>query len=112
MKPFPMRLVALASAALVSSMASAQTVESTETLAPVTVTGEKIVRPLSETLSSVSVSTKADLEEKGDRSLADVLTRTPGVYSTPGNENWGIRGVPVSGFDDQGPATLNGAISV
>ena len=112
MKPFPMRLVALASAALVSSMACAQTAESSETLAPVTVTGEKIVRPLSETLSSVSVSTKADLEEKGDRSLADVLTRTPGVYSTPGNENWGIRGVPVSGFDDQGPATLNGAISV
>lgn len=36
----------------------------------------------------------------------------PGVYSQAGNENWGIRGVPVSGFDDQGPATLNGAVSV
>ena len=78
----------------------------------VTVSGEKIKRKLNETLSSVAVSTAKDLREHGDTSLADVLTRTPGVYTTAGNENWGIRGVPVSGFDDQGPATINGAVSV
>ncbi|MNF48306.1 Pesticin receptor precursor [compost metagenome] len=81
-------------------------------LAPVTVTGEKISRTLEETQSSVVVVTEQQLREKADRDLADVFARTPGVYNQSGNENWGIRGVPVSGFDDQGPATLNGAVSV
>lgn len=78
----------------------------------VIVVGEKIARRLDETMSSVAVSMQRDLREHADTSLNDVLTRTPGVYATAGNENWGIRGVPVSGFDDQGPATLNGAVSV
>lgn len=81
-------------------------------LAPVTVTGEKINRTLEQTQSSVVVLTEQQLRDKADSSLVDVFARTPGVYSQAGNENWGIRGVPVSGFDDQGPATLNGAVSV
>ncbi|BCX68938.1 TonB-dependent receptor [Pseudomonas izuensis] len=81
-------------------------------LAPVTVTGEKINRSLEKTQSSVVVVTEQQLREKADHDLVDVFARTPGVYNQAGNENWGIRGVPVSGFDDQGPATLNGAVSV
>ncbi|WP_175650373.1 TonB-dependent receptor [Pseudomonas sp. Marseille-P9899] len=81
-------------------------------LAPITVTGEKIDRTLEQTQSSVVVVTEQQLREKADQDLVDVFARTPGVYSQAGNENWGIRGVPVSGFDDQGPATLNGAVSV
>ncbi|WP_077046195.1 TonB-dependent receptor [Pseudomonas sp. KK4] len=81
-------------------------------IAPITVTGEKINRSLEETQSSVAVVTDKQLREKEDHSLVDVFARTPGVYNTSGNENWGIRGVPVSGFDDQGPAALNGAVSV
>lgn len=81
-------------------------------IAPITVTGEKINRTLEQTQSSVAVSTEKQLREKADNSLIDVFARTPGVYNQAGNENWGIRGVPVSGFDDQGPATLNGAVSV
>ncbi|MBV4495928.1 TonB-dependent receptor [Pseudomonas sp. SWRI12] len=81
-------------------------------IAPITVTGEKIDRTLEKTQSSVVVVTDKNLREHGDKDLVDVFARTPGVYSQAGNENWGIRGVPVSGFDDQGPATLNGAVSV
>ncbi|WP_434702303.1 TonB-dependent receptor [Pseudomonas sp. Z1-12] len=81
-------------------------------IAPITVTGEKIDRSLEKTQSSVVVVTDKNLREHGDKDLVDVFARTPGVYSQAGNENWGIRGVPVSGFDDQGPATLNGAVSV
>ncbi|WP_339532738.1 TonB-dependent receptor [Pseudomonas mucidolens] len=81
-------------------------------LGPVMVTGEKINRTLEQTQSSVVVVTAEQLREHGDNDLVDVFARTPGVYSQAGNENWGIRGVPVSGFDDQGPATLNGAVSV
>ena len=81
-------------------------------IAPITVSGEKINRTLEQTQSSVVVVTEQQLRDKADHSLVDVFARTPGVYSQAGNENWGIRGVPVSGFDDQGPATLNGAVSV
>jgi iron complex outermembrane receptor protein len=81
-------------------------------IAPITVTGEKISRTLEQTQSSVVVVTEQQLREKADHDLVDVFARTPGVYNQAGNENWGIRGVPVSGFDDQGPATLNGAVSV
>lgn len=78
----------------------------------ITVTGEKINRSLEQTQSSVAVVTDKQLREKEDHNLVDVFSRTPGMYNTSGNENWGIRGVPVSGFDDQGPAALNGAVSV
>lgn len=81
-------------------------------IAPITVTGEKINRTLEQTQSSVAVVTEQQLREKAEHDLVDVFARTPGVYNQAGNENWGIRGVPVSGFDDQGPATLNGAVSV
>jgi outer membrane receptor protein involved in Fe transport len=78
----------------------------------VQVTGEKIVRSQDRTLSSVAVATAADIREHGDIDLQQILDRTPGVYTQSGNENWGIRGVPVSGFDDQGPAAVNGAVSM
>lgn len=81
-------------------------------IGPVIISGEKISRTLEKTQTSVVVNTAADLREHGDNSLQNVFARTPGVYTQAGNENWGIRGVPVSGFDDQGPATLNGAVSV
>ncbi|WP_454254907.1 TonB-dependent receptor domain-containing protein [Pseudomonas sp. Marseille-Q8238] len=80
--------------------------------APIMVTGEKINRTLEQTQSSVVVNTAETLRAHSDRDLGDVFARTPGVYTQAGNETWGIRGVPVSGFDDQGPATLNGAVSV
>lgn len=81
-------------------------------IAPVMVNGEKISRSLEKTQTSVAVYTEAELREHADHNLQNVFARTPGVYTQAGNENWGIRGVPVSGFDDQGPATLNGAVSV
>lgn len=108
------RKSALAWAAMTTLSASPFTAGAADeaTLDTVVVRGEKIERKLEETLSSVAVSTAQDLREHGDRSLNDVLVRTPGVYTTANNKNWGIRGVPVSGFDEQGPATLNGAVSV
>lgn len=92
--------------------AASTVAEGEATLPVVVVSGEKIERKLSETLSSVAVATAKNIEEHGDNSMADVLARTPGVYTQSGNENWGIRGVPVSGFDDQGPLTTNAAVSV
>ncbi len=78
----------------------------------VIVKGQKIERPLEETLASVSVVTARDMREHGDTSLNDIIARLPGVHTQSGNETWGIRGVPVAGFDEQGPATSNGAVSV
>ncbi len=90
---------------------SAKAPEMTE-LPLVTVSGEKIQRSLNRTLSSVAVVTKEDIEKHADQNLQNIMARTPGVYTQTGNENWGIRGVPVSGFDSQGAATMNGAVSV
>lgn len=81
-------------------------------LKEVMITGEKIQRSEEKTLSSVAVVTAEDIRSHGDQDLQGVLDRTPGVYAQSGNENWGIRGIPVSGFDDQGPAAMNGAVSV
>lgn len=78
----------------------------------VTVKGEKIERRLEDALSSVVVATSEDMREHGDQTLEDVMMRTPGVYMQSGSESWGIRGVPASGFDDQGPVTINGAVAV
>ncbi|MGH8438179.1 MAG: TonB-dependent receptor [Pseudomonas sp.] len=104
--------LAVGSAICLSHSAWAAEQANTIEIAPITVTGEKINRTLEQTQSSVAVVTEQQLREKADHDLVDVFARTPGVYNQAGNENWGIRGVPVSGFDDQGPATLNGAVSV
>lgn len=104
--------LAVGSAVCLSNSVWAAEPSTTLEIAPITVTGEKINRTLEQTQSSVVVVTDKQLREKEDHSLIDVFARTPGVYNQSGNENWGIRGVPVSGFDDQGPATLNGAVSV
>ncbi|WP_157270715.1 TonB-dependent receptor [Azohydromonas aeria] len=107
-------LLALAAAGALSAPAAVWADDEAQApeLPAVVVKGEKIERRLNETLSSVTVRTARDLREREDTSLADVLSHTPGVYTQADNENWGIRGVPVAGFDDQGPATLNGAVSV
>lgn len=97
--------------AAVSAASSSSTTQG-GTLDEVMVSGEKIQRKWSETLSSVAVTTAEDMKTHADYSLMDTLARTPGVYTPSRNETWGIRGVPVSGFDDQGPRTLNNAVSV
>lgn len=83
------------------AVASAPAAGATEaTLGTVLVKGEKIERDQQATLSSVAVATDADMREHGDKTLADVLARTPGAYSTAGNETFGIRGVPVQGLTE------------
>ena len=116
--PFALKKMTLAIAshlvavsALMVAPAFAEDVASTR-LDAVVVTGEKIARPEDKTLTSVEVVTSDEMEVHGDKNLQDVLARTPGVYSQSGNENWGIRGVPVSGFDSQGAGTMNGAVTV
>lgn len=104
--------LAVGSAVCLANSVWAAEQSNTMEIAPITVTGEKINRTLEQTQSSIAVVTDKQLREKEDHSLVDVFARTPGVYNQSGNENWGIRGVPVSGFEDQGPATLNGAVSV
>lgn len=101
-------IVAAAPSAAVQPVPAPRAVE----LENVMISGEKIQRTEQETLSSVAVTTSNDMREHNDANLLDILARTPGVYTQSGNENWGIRGVPVSGFDDQGPAAMNGAVSV
>ncbi|MCE6976982.1 TonB-dependent receptor [Pseudomonas frederiksbergensis] len=111
---FKKNTIALAVGSAVCLVNSAWAAEQSQTMeiAPITVTGEKINRTLEQTQSSVVVVTDKQLREKEDHDLVDVFARTPGIYNQSGNENWGIRGVPVSGFEDQGPAALNGAVSV
>ncbi|MFP6851331.1 MAG: TonB-dependent receptor [Pseudomonas sp.] len=107
--------LAVASGLMVATSALAAEVADKEQalqLKDAVVTGEKIQRSQDKTLSSVAVVTSEDIRTHGDQDLQAVLDRTPGVYAQSGNENWGIRGIPVSGFDDQGPAALNGAVSV
>lgn len=81
-------------------------------LPAVIVSGEKMNRRLQDTLSSVAVFGQQDIRDHADQDLQNIMARTPGIYTQSGNENWGIRGVPVSGFDSQGAGTMNGAITV
>lgn len=104
--------ITLQQAVIVSAWADTGSDSDIIELDSIVVTGEKITRPLEETLSSVQVVTSENIREHGDQDLENVLMRTPGVYSQSGNENWGIRGVPVSGFDEQGAGTMNGAVTV
>ena len=94
---------------LACAATAAEPVSAPET---VIVKGQKIERPLDQTMSSVEVVTASELGEHADFSLTDVISRLPGMHTQSGNETWGIRGVPVAGFDDQGPATSNGAVAV
>lgn len=106
--------VAVTLGAITATSAAAAEDEQVQTLYldSIVVTGEKIERTAERTLSSVAVVTADDLRDHGDVDLQSVFERTPGVYAQSGNENWGIRGIPVTGFDDQGPAAMNGAVSV
>ncbi len=81
-------------------------------LPAVIVSGEKLNRRLQDTLSSVAVFSQEDIRDHADQDLQSIMARTPGLYTQSGNENWGIRGVPVSGFDSQGAGTMNGAVTV
>lgn len=81
-------------------------------LPAVIVSGEKLNRRLQDTLSSVAVFGQEDIQQHADQDLQNIMARTPGLYTQSGNENWGIRGVPVSGFDSQGAGTMNGAVTV
>lgn len=104
--------IALQQTAIASAWADTAADGGIVELGSVVVTGEKIARSMEDTLSSVEVVTDEQIREHGDQDLENVLKRTPGVYSQSGNENWGIRGVPVSGFDEQGAGTMNGAVTV
>lgn len=109
--------IAIATSALVATPSFADTTTGAgdpevSELSTVVVTGEKIARSEEKTLSSVEVVTADEIRERGVQDMQDVMAQTPGVTSQSGNENWGIRGVPVSGFDEQGAVTMNGAVSV
>jgi len=104
--------VAVAAALWSMSLGAMAAEEAMPAVEAVIVKGQKIERPLEETVSSVAVVTARDIAEHADASLSDIMARLPGVNTQSGNETWGIRGVPVAGFDEQGPATTNGAVSV
>ena len=87
--------LAIGSALLLGNSAWAAEQGAALELDSVMVTGEKINRTLEQTQSSVVVETAEDLRTHGDKNLVDVFARTPGVFTQAGNENWGIRGVPV-----------------
>lgn len=106
------KMSAAIAAALLVMAPSAVGAEAAPSIETVIVKGQKIDRRLDDTVSSVAVVTARDIDEHADTSLADVIARLPGVNTQSGNETWGIRGVPVVGFDEQGPATTNGAVSV
>lgn len=113
-KQFQKNKMTMAVAAAVLAMAPSlgYAADNEPAIETVIVKGQKIERKLDETVSSVAVVTARDIEAHADQSMTDILARLPGVHTQSGNENWGIRGVPVAGFDDQGPATTNGAVSV
>lgn len=67
-------------------------------LEPIIIKGEKIERSVDDTLSSVSVATDEEMQLHADESLHDVMMRTPGVFTTEGNETFSIRGIPVDGL--------------
>ncbi|NHZ90956.1 TonB-dependent receptor [Massilia sp. CCM 8733] len=104
--------IAVAAALWLMAAGSAAAADPEPSVETVIVKGSKIDRPLDDTLASVAVVTARDIREHADTSLSDIIGRLPGLHTQSGNETWGIRGVPVAGFDEQGPATSNGAVSV
>jgi len=77
-------------------------------LQEVIVTATKRPEAVRSISGSVTAVTSADLEEVGAQSMADYLTRTPGVVfnaATPGNSSVTIRGVSTTTGIDQGQGT-------
>ncbi|MFL6603468.1 MAG: TonB-dependent receptor [Steroidobacteraceae bacterium] len=77
-------------------------------LQEIVVTATKRPESVRSISGSVSAVTEAQLEEVGARSMADYLTRTPGVVlnaSVPGNSSVTIRGVSTTTGIDQGQGT-------
>lgn len=77
-------------------------------LQEVIVTATKRPEPVRSISGSVSAVTDAQLEALGAQSMADYLTRTPGVVfnaSAPGNSSVSIRGVSTTTGIDQGQGT-------
>ncbi|MBN3561924.1 TonB-dependent receptor [Aliamphritea spongicola] len=114
MAHFNKNALALAVAANMSFAlpALAENTASAQEAGVVIVTGSKIDRPEDKTLASVEVITEDEIRAHGDQTLSDIISRTPGLYTQSDNEDWGIRGIPLSGLNDQGPASPSGAISV
>lgn len=72
-----------------------------QTLAPITVTGQKTTRPLQDTATSVSVITGEEIAENaGTVSLTEAISQTPNVIAT-GVSNLGVT---IRGSDTTGPA--------
>lgn len=91
--------------------AAAQAQEADSTVDEIIVTAERANRSLRETSSSVSVSTREDIEKKsGIYSANDLLDRIPNVLSIePGNDLPAVRGVDGTGPGGGATAFFAGA---
>lgn len=83
------KLIAMAAAALISSLASAQQDSVFNQLNEVVVTATKFPKKLSETGKVVSVISKAILERSAGKDLAQVLTEQAGVVINGATSNPG-----------------------
>ncbi|MEM0950373.1 MAG: TonB-dependent receptor [Pseudomonadota bacterium] len=61
------------------------------------VQGELLTRTLQETQTSVTVATGAELEQRGDRDVFDLVERAPNVTQTGGGAGFSIRGIDGAG---------------
>lgn len=71
-------------------------------LEEVIVSGDKLARPLSETLSSVVVETGEDIAASTAASMKDIVTRYANLVSANGDREIAIRGVPQGGIGGEG----------
>lgn len=67
-------------------------------LAPLTVYGEKLAKPLDETASSVSVVTEKDIEQRQTSDLFDVIDRTANAGISRDRRSIVLRGIPKDGL--------------
>lgn len=105
-------------AAAFGAPATAQVAE--PTLAPVVVTGERVVRraesprataALADTPQTIAVIPRTVYEQQGARDLTDVLANTPGITFNAGENGFstGLSNFSLRGFDASGSIFIDGA---
>ncbi len=71
-------------------------------LEEILVSGDKIARPLSETVSSVVVESSEDIAASTAASMKDIVSRYANLVSANGDREIAIRGVPQGGIGGEG----------
>ncbi|WP_172839430.1 TonB-dependent receptor [Tateyamaria omphalii] len=98
----PLLVGGVSTFALNATLAAAQEEGAPVDLGTLILRGELQSRTVQDSPTSAAIETGEDLERRGDADLQDMITRTPGVTSTFGEQGFAIRGIDQRGVGGGG----------